>query len=367
MEIRGSGPTKLHGLCMRIGRDSYADAVPVGVPSPLAGDLPPPYTPIDPDLDAAHTRLKNASVPAPAAAPASESAQVEPLEPLPLAFGLLLHSLRLFAAVPGTVGTIYLAARAREAIAEDRWFRGANTSVPCGAEYLVCCLWSMCTVYHATSLMTLLLRRWLIYYALLPAIIRLIAFQSICWSLVRLCLYFFGPTQPIGAWVAISTFTAANDCIARWITSNITDVEHVIRQSESSKSSSDDEHADPRMQRRRRYRDRSMWLIRVLVGGPSDWGDESSDSDDEQPPVRRRARSRTNSSSALQPVSRLRRRARRATEALFFQNTRAARIHSRRVFHWQVAMWRNVVPIALLGYVTLWVLIYGWSKPLRVL
>ena len=30
-------------------------------------------------------------------------------------------------------------------------------------------------------------------------------------------------------------------------------------------------------------------------------------------------------------------------------------------------MWRNVVPIALLGYVTLWVLIYGWSKPLRVL
>lgn len=354
---------------MRIGRDSYADAVPVGVPSPLAGDLPPPYTPIDPDLDAAHTRLKNASVPAPAAAPASESAQVEPFEPLPLAFGLLLHSLRLFAAVPGTVGTIYLAARAREAIAEDRWFRGANTSVPCGAEYLVCCLWSMCTVYHATSLMTLLLRRWLIYYALLPAIIRLIAFQSICWSLVRLCLYFFGPTQPIGAWVAISTFTAANDCIARWITSNITDVEHVIRQSESSKSSSDDEHADPRMQRRRRYRDRSMWLIRVLVGGPSDWGDESSDSDDEhtKPPVRRRARSRTNSSSALQPVSRLRRRARRATEALFFQNTRAARIHSRRVFHWQVAMWRNVVPIALLGYVTLWVLIYGWSKPLRVL
>jgi len=45
----------------------------------------------------------------------------------------------------------------------------------------------------------------------------------------------------------------------------------------------------------------------------------------------------------------------------FFQNYHAARIHSRRIFHWDVAMWRNVMPIALLGYVTLWVFILGWS------
>ena len=45
----------------------------------------------------------------------------------------------------------------------------------------------------------------------------------------------------------------------------------------------------------------------------------------------------------------------------FFQNYRAARIHSRRVFHWNVAVWRNVVPIGILGYVTLWVFLIEFT------
>ena len=56
-----------------------------------------------------------------------------------------------------------------------------------------------------------------------------------------------------------------------------------------------------------------------------------------------------------------RRRNKNQRISAFFQNYHAARIHSRRIFHWDVAMWRNVMPIALLGYVTLWVFILGWS------
>ena len=37
----------------------------------------------------------------------------------------------------------------------------------------------------------------------------------------------------------------------------------------------------------------------------------------------------------------------------------AVRIRSRRVFHWQVAMKRNVAPIGILAYLTLWAMLLG--------
>jgi len=55
--------------------------------------------------------------------------------------------------------------------------------------------------------------------------------------------------------------------------------------------------------------------------------------------------------------SRHKRSKQKSRMSAFFQNYRAARIHSRRVFHWNVAIWRNVVPIGILGYLTLWVLL----------
>ncbi|WFD43075.1 hypothetical protein MPSI1_001727 [Malassezia psittaci] len=351
---------------------------------------------------------------------------VENLEPLPNAFMVLLHSLRLFATVPGIFGFCFLLHRGRKEAEMNYWVRAPDNLLRPGAlEYFICCAWALCTAYHALSLMTLLLRRWLIYYAVLPSVIRLIAFQSICWSLVRFSLYLFGPHQPLGGWLLVSSFTASVDVVARWMTSNITDVDEAEHETEPisdypETGASDGEglysagegtgtHAGHLFnafngQRYSRYREQSARLFRVIVGGPSDdeddmSGTESSDEDTKldrsgQRNVdqlrRRRAfgpsTSATDSdvsSSAPYPLmdpamwrlrmdmrhsrarrsrterSRVRRRAKQGQISSFFQNYRAARIHSRRVFHWEVAMWRNVMPIAVLGYLALWVLVLG--------
>lgn len=352
---------------------------------------------------------------------------VEALEPLPAAFMVLLHSLRLFATVPGIIGTILCFRRGCAQLAVHyRWFRTMeDMRTPGALEYFICCFWALCTAFHALSLMTLLLRRWLIYYAVLPSIIRLVAFQSICWTLVRISLYLFGPEQPIGGWLLVSSFTAAVDVVARWITSNITDLddtehdahahsdypdtgasdgEGLYSANESGASTMPSQASLAHQQRIRRYREQSARLFRVLVGGASDEENTLSDSDlsdtDSKPELSGQrgdlARRRrlldpnapvTSDSDALSPAPyamdaalwrlrvdarrsrahrsrtqrlRQRRKAKQSQISSFFQNYRAARIHSRRVFHWEVAMWRNVMPIALLGYLSLWVLILAW-------
>ncbi|WFC98984.1 hypothetical protein MYAM1_001718 [Malassezia yamatoensis] len=353
---------------------------------------------------------------------------VENLEPLPNAFLVLLHSLRLFATVPGIFGFGFLFHRGRKEAEMNYWVRAPDNLLRPGAlEYFICCAWALCTAYHALSLMTLLLRRWLIYYAVLPSVIRLIAFQSICWSLVRFSLYLFGPHQPLGGWLLVSSFTASVDVVARWMTSNITDVDEAEHDAEPvsdypETGASDGEglysagegtgtHGGHLFnafhgERYSRYREQSARLFRVIVGGPSDDEDDmsASESSDEDTKLdrnghrnvdqlrRRRGFGPSNSAtdsdaSSLAPYplmdpavwrlrmdlrhsrarrsrterSRLRRRAKQGHISSFFQNYRAARIHSRRVFHWEVAMWRNVMPIAVLGYLALWVLVLGNS------
>lgn len=348
------------------------------------------------------------------------------IEPLPTAFMVLLHSLRLFATVPGIIGTVLSFWHGVLEAQNRHWLRSRlQTLRPCALEYFICCFWSLCTAFHALSLMTLLLRRWLIYYAVLPSVIRLIAFQSICWTLVRLSLYLFGPQQPVGGWVLVSSFTAFVDIVARWITSNITDVDETEHELQGVSDYPDTCASDgegllsagecstpglPSMssvnnrRRYQRYRERSARLFRVLVGGPTDEENIMSDTDpseteskSEQSVQRNELRRRRlldpnapatdsdASSSTSYPTidpevwrrrvdarhsrarqsrterHRKRRKAKQSQISSFFQNYRAARIHSRRVFHWEVAMWRNVMPIAVLGYLTLWALLLAWS------
>ncbi|WFD32233.1 hypothetical protein MSPP1_003277 [Malassezia sp. CBS 17886] len=355
------------------------------------------------------------------AAKRGHSSAVEPLEPLPTGFLVLLHSLRLFATVPGIIGTSYLLWHALEKLLfKGHWFRTLDAwTHPGGLEYVVSSFWSVCTAFHALSLTTLLLRRWLIYYAVLPSVIRLIAFQSICWSLVRVSLFVAGPSLPLCGWVVISTFTAFADVVVRWITSNITE-EHVSESALQSDNypdtgASDGEglqtplsdthntHFAPDALRstlhslRQKHYRRSRRFLGVIVGGlTDDDDDDTSDSDTETKPgfsgdaalpahplqgLNRQSRTGLPNDSDVShslsvrdaEAARWRRRiarrdraqrdaraaARPAHISSFFQNYRAARIHSRRVFHWKVAMRRNVVPIGVLGYLTLWVFLIG--------
>ncbi|SPO32073.1 related to Myp1 protein [Ustilago trichophora] len=173
-------------------------------------------------------------------------------EEFPLVLKLLLHPLRILAAVPGCIGTFWLARNAwvlatrhghllspgQILITPDgtSHFWSAQLSElpvsgplrlgrrqPGSLDFAVACLWSMSTAYHALSFTTLLLRRWLLYYSILPSLIRLVALQAICWPLVRLTVHVFGADQPLGAWVVIGTTTALSDVVSRWVTSNIAD------------------------------------------------------------------------------------------------------------------------------------------------
>ncbi|PWZ01766.1 hypothetical protein BCV70DRAFT_199199 [Testicularia cyperi] len=172
-------------------------------------------------------------------------------EDFPLMLKLLLHPLRILAAVPGCIGTFWLARNAYLLakmngsllssgpllIAADGtvlyamprevdWSSGPlqlGRRQPGALDFAVSCLWSISTAYHALSFTTLLLRRWLLYYSILPSLIRLVALQAICWPLVRLTVFVFGAEQPLGAWVVIGTTTALSDIVSRWVTSNIAD------------------------------------------------------------------------------------------------------------------------------------------------
>ena len=328
--------------------------------------------------------------------------EVEPLEPLPMAFEVLLHTLRLFAVVPGLIGTVYMLHASYVQARQNRWLRDTYLPLtPSAIEYVACSLWSICTAFHALSLMTMLLRRWLIYYTLVPSLIRLITFQAICWSLVRAVLLLFGPAQPVASWIIVSTFTSFFEIFARWITSNITDVDDTqstdgLLSDMNETGASDAEgmlHSEQeimydsyqprarhaaRSHRYQKYRNQSLRVIRALTGAPTEVTSSDSDSDTFSKPESGFSSSMQEDMNALSPVvdmdhwhrrliarrnrkrrhrSRHKRSKQKSRMSAFFQNYRAARIHSRRVFHWNVAIWRNVVPIGILGYLTLWVLL----------
>lgn len=155
--------------------------------------------------------------------------------PSPWVLRYLLHPLRLLAAVPGCVGTFWLIRNAVVHVQSSGslFVRGPldieqpQISNPWrmtrALDFLLASLWAVSTAYHALSLTTLLLRRWLIYYSLLPSLIRLLALQAICWPLVRMTIFIAGPDRPIEAWVVIASTTAFSDVVARWVTSNIAD------------------------------------------------------------------------------------------------------------------------------------------------
>ncbi|PWN87904.1 hypothetical protein FA10DRAFT_269184, partial [Acaromyces ingoldii] len=196
----------------------------------------------------------------------------------------LLHPLRLLAAVPGCIGTFWLLRNAVLLLWHGDGFLGradgrgdghASLDRPCALDFFLACLWSITTAYHALSFTTLLLRRWLLYYSLVPSLIRLVALQAICWPLVRLTLYVAGPDEPTGAWVVVGTTTALSDTVARWVTSNLADVdaaEDAQLQHQQPQQQQQQQHGNGskhRLVKKRGDRQRGSAFWRAVVGGPS--------------------------------------------------------------------------------------------------
>ncbi|ETS60689.1 hypothetical protein PaG_04590 [Moesziomyces aphidis] len=453
--------------------DVSLDADSVSQPVSPTSDSTRPDSPSSPEA-ARHThRAKSVwtSNGGSEAFPSPGGAAAEPGEDeeFPLVLQLLLHPLRILAAVPGCIGTFWLARNAYILASRDGQMLSPGPMLvladgtqrfwsadlvqhavrlgrrqPGALDFAVACLWSMSTAYHALSFTTLLLRRWLLYYSILPSLIRLMALQAICWPLVRLTVYVFGADQPLGAWVVIGTTTALSDVVSRWVTSNIADA--------PLDDEVDDEHEDEalgylsdygrsptRAVAERMAMADSNPLVAAggaALGGASDWDPRSGDESDAAAasfiasererqrkqrrggqgtrfwraviggpsfaaPSRRKARraeqTRSNGAATETEVEAesdwpgyatdrtvlgaegLRRRipagAGRRTVLPPFPfrpstyrqgSTRYAysdgawtreRTSSRRIFHWDVAVWRNVVPIAALAYLSMWILV----------
>lgn len=268
----GSAPVATHGTgppqrqsaapaSNHLARDEDADSGSIRV-SP-ASDSTHPESPMSPAVtpDVPTSRTFTGSPKASAPQSMSDKLEIKPAsaaapqdeEEFSLVFKLLLHSLRILAAVPGCIGTFWLARNAwvlatqhghllspghvlvtadgteqfwSAELSERPTLQGSSRfgrRQPGSLDFAVACLWSMSTAYHALSFTTLLLRRWLLYYSILPSLIRLVALQVICWPLVRITVHVFGADQPLGAWVVVGTTTALSDVVSRWVTSNIAD------------------------------------------------------------------------------------------------------------------------------------------------
>lgn len=68
--------------------------------------------------------------------------------------------------------------------------------------------WALACAYFSHSLARGLLRRWLVYYSLLPTIIRVLSLQAICWPLTLTTHRFLSFDQPIAAWLVCATTAA---------------------------------------------------------------------------------------------------------------------------------------------------------------
>ncbi|TKY87656.1 hypothetical protein EX895_003237 [Sporisorium graminicola] len=253
-----------HSLAFN-SRNAYDDGDTSSLPVSPTTDSTRPDSPLSPDAafvvspgtsfagnaDVSNTR--NRADGAEEATGSAAAAEEDDEEEFPLVLKFLLHSLRVLAAVPGCIGTFWLARNAwllasqhghllspgNMLVAANGTSRSWSSILserpshldayrfgrrqPGSLEFAVACLWSMSTAYHALSFTTLLLRRWLLYYSILPSLIRLVALQAICWPLVRITIHVFGADQPLGAWVVIGTTTALSDVVSRWVTSNIAD------------------------------------------------------------------------------------------------------------------------------------------------
>ena len=75
-------------------------------------------------------------------------------------------------------------------------------------DWFIAGLWALTCAYFSYSLAKGLLRRWLVYYSLLPTVIRVISLQAICWPLTFTTHRVLTVDQPVAAWLVCATTAA---------------------------------------------------------------------------------------------------------------------------------------------------------------
>lgn len=210
---------------------------------------------------------------------------------------------------------------------------------------------------------TLLLRRWLLYYGLLPSLVRLVALQAISGALLQINLHkFFGPNQPIAAWVVASVTTSSCDVLVRWITSNIVD-----RQADALLVSPPTRAAAHQTG----LAARSSLAVSLVVGGGE--ARRASHGRHSRRACEAEARD-AEARHALAVASRARMRAEHALRQAGGEvtpqeaptggeYTQSLTVTGRRVFHWDVAVKRNLLSLACLSFVSMWVLLLDSMYP----
>lgn len=120
--------------------------------------------------------------------------------------------------IPGLLGFFYSAHRFYASSppllnASSTWLQaGTAVGVTEGRstplDWFISGLWALACAYFSHSMAKGLLRRWLVYYSLLPTIIRVVSLQAICWVLCLCTHRVLTLDQPVAAWLACATTAA---------------------------------------------------------------------------------------------------------------------------------------------------------------
>ncbi|CAG8478486.1 9171_t:CDS:2 [Paraglomus occultum] len=83
-------------------------------------------------------------------------------------------------------------------------------------DYLIACMWCMLAGLWSYWLADSLMRRWIFYYKVSSAIIRLISLQAINWVATSYVASHYGPDQPVWTWIVVSCILAVANII-QWL------------------------------------------------------------------------------------------------------------------------------------------------------
>lgn len=175
-----------------------------------------------------------------------------PPPPLPTSrlWSLLFLFLQSLSVLPSLFGFFYSVHRFSSSpppllSSASTWIQGGNAVGVSQArstklDWFISGLWALACAYFSHSLAKGLLRRWLVYYSLLPTFIRVVSLQAICWPLCLTTHRVLSFDQPVAAWLICATTAAisVSSCVSLspehlanlpppqnvvqiWVTSNI--------------------------------------------------------------------------------------------------------------------------------------------------